>query len=204
MSEEVLARMFEPFFSTKPKGQGNGVGLATARDTVDRYGGLLHVHSRKGLGSVFEVYMPEAAAEQSPRDGLEPAEPETVGGPKGTILLAEDEELVRTPLRELLEHAGYSVVCARDGQEAVELYRRAEGGIDLLLLDIAMPRMSGPQVLAELRKENRAVRALFTSGYDRSSPPGEACEGGEMLHKPYDSALLLRRIAETLAAMRCG
>ena len=106
------------------------------------------------------------------------------------------------PLRELLEHAGYRVVCARDGQEAVELYRRAEGGIDLLLLDIAMPRMSGPQVLAELRKENRSVRALFTSGYDRFSQPGEACEGGEMLHKPYDSALLLRRIAETLAAMR--
>ena len=66
MSEEVLARMFEPFFSTKPKGQGNGVGLATARDTVDRYGGLFHVHSRKGLGSVFEVYIPEAASRAKP------------------------------------------------------------------------------------------------------------------------------------------
>jgi len=196
MSPEVQARVFEPFFSTKPQGIGTGLGLATAYGVVQRHGGLLHVRSAPGLGSSFEVYLPHSNAPSAAF--AEPQSHDTPEGGSETILIAEDDALVRAAVVHLLEYFGYNVLVAKDGVDAIEVYRRFEHDVDLLMLDITMPRLSGPQALEEIRKLNPHVRAIFTSGYASTSHP---IARDAILHKPYDPNALLRRIRTELGRM---
>ena len=196
MAPEVQARVFEPFFSTKPQGIGTGLGLATAYGVVQRHGGLLHVRSAPGLGSSFEVYLPHSNARSTVF--VEPQAHDTPEGGSETILIAEDDALVRAAVVHLLEYFGYNVLVAKDGVDAIEVYRRFEHDIDLLMLDITMPRLSGPQALEEIRKLNPHVRAIFTSGYASMSHP---VARDAVLHKPYDPNTLLRRIRTELGRM---
>jgi two-component system, cell cycle sensor histidine kinase and response regulator CckA len=196
MAPEVQARVFEPFFSTKPQGIGTGLGLATAYGVVQRHGGLLHVRSAPGLGSSFEVYLPHSNARSTVF--VEPQAHDTPEGGSETILIAEDDPLVRAAVVHLLEYFGYNVLVAKDGVDAIEVYRRFEHDIDLLMLDITMPRLSGPKALEEIRKLNPHVRAIFTSGYASMSHP---VARDAVLHKPYDPNTLLRRIRTELGRM---
>jgi PAS domain S-box-containing protein len=196
MTPEVQARVFEPFFSTKPQGIGTGLGLATAYGVVRRHGGLLHVRSAPGLGSCFEVYLPQSNARATVFAELQSND--TPEGGSETILIAEDDALVRTAVVHLLEYFGYNVLVAKDGAEAIEMYRRFEHDIDLLMLDITMPRVSGPKALEEIRKLNPHVRAIFTSGYASTSHP---IARDAILHKPYDPNVLLRRIRIEIGRM---
>ena len=198
MTPETQARVFEPFFTTKPRGKGTGLGLATAYAIVRDHGGHIHVQSELGRGSVFEVYLPRAAyAESSPRRLTEDHVPPA----RGVVLLADDEPLVRRVARRVLRHAGMEVIEAVDGEDAVARMREHRDRVDVVLLDLDMPRMSGEMAFPRLKALSPGVKVVISSGYvDRDREETLRAAGvDDILHKPYDSLALVQAIARTLA-----
>ena len=193
-------RVFEPFFTTKEVGKGSGLGLATVYGIVKQHEGFVEIAHDVAQGAAFDVYIPVAegavaAQPQAPRAGSSPEG-------TGTILLAEDEDLVRRLAKRVLERAGYRVVVARDGAEAVEIVEGGARGIDLALLDVVMPKASGAEVAARLRAVRPDVPVIFCSGYSRQMvDEGWRIEGDEveLLLKPYEPAALLERVHACLA-----
>jgi len=168
MGERTLKRLFEPFFTTKDIGQGTGLGLATVRGIVQQHGGWVEVDSRVGKGSTFRVYLPalartQAAPPVSPRQAL-------VSG-QGTILVVEDEPMLRTTSRKLLARAGYMVLEAAEGQEALALWQQKRSEIDLLFTDMVMPgELNGLQLAERLLAEKPGLKVIITSGYHTDLP----------------------------------
>jgi CheY-like chemotaxis protein len=196
MSEETMSRIFEPFYSTKSTGRG--MGLAAIRGIVENHGGEVVAESRPGEGSTFSVLLPASAERRK-------AARHVAAGPRpdtGRILLADDEPDVRAVVRAMLESLGYSVIEAKDGREAVELFGREHAGIDMVLLDQRMPRLTGEAALAEMRKIAPGVRAILASGYDESDRIGEivAAGFGGFLQKPFRRQELGEKIADVLSA----
>jgi len=172
--EEIMPRIFDPYFTTRP--QGSGLGLATSHSIVKRHGGHIAVESMKGQGTTFHVYLAAAASE--------PAAGDAGNGRKvergGRILVMDDEPMIRKVSRRMLEHLGYEVVFASNGREAVELYgkARAEGrGFSALIMDLTIPGdMGGKEAMAEILKVDPDARALASSGYSNDpvmSNPGD-------------------------------
>jgi PAS domain S-box-containing protein len=196
MDEGTRARIFDPFFSTK--GPGRGLGLAAARGIVRSASGDLSLTSSPSEGTRFVVRFPKATFED------EPAAIETglvgVVDRDATILLVEDESLVRAVARQFLEMGGYRVLEATNGIEAVELYRVHRDEIAAVVMDLTMPGMNGRDALQEIRALDPAVKAILTSGYVRSdSGDGSAREElGDVLQKPYRASTLLGRVARVL------
>ena len=195
MAPEVLERIFEPFFTTKPVGEGTGLGLALAMGIVEQHGGLLHAYSEVGVGTTFKVYLPVHIAKAISVGSR------VVGAvPRGSerVLLAEDDDLVRESTRRLLTQAGYTVVVARDGQEALEL--ATDTSFDLVLLDTVMPRLNGREAFERIRVIRPGTRFLFASGYAADVLPQHflAEHSLELLPKPYDPDSLLRAIRAAL------
>ncbi len=192
-------RIFEPFFTTKEVGKGTGLGLATVYGIVKQHDGMIEVAGEVPEGATFRIYLPIApSAEQAERHP--PAVPAAPGGHE-TILLAEDEELVRSLARRVLEKAGYRVLVARDGQEATVLIESCAQEIDLALLDVVMPKGGGREVGARLRALRPDVPVLYCSGYGRQSLDESWLSevDAELLLKPYEPKALLRRVHERLA-----
>ena len=162
MDAETLRRVFEPFFTTKPVGFGTGLGLSTVYGLAKQHRGVATVYSEPGRGTSVKVYFPAAVG-----DGR--AATAVVGAPalrgSETILLAEDEDALRHTTRRVLEKHGYKVLAARGGAEALELWRAHAGSIDLILSDVVMPKMGGPEFVAAARAQGCTVPVLFTSGY---------------------------------------
>jgi CheY-like chemotaxis protein len=160
IAPEVLPRIFEPFFSTKGPGKGSGLGLAMVFGIVQQHQGWVECHSAVGRGTCLDIYLPRYAG---------PVAAAVVAAPPGsaegneTILVADDESLLRGLARAILERQGYKVLLAGDGVEAVETYRRQRS--DLVVLDLTMPRLSGREALRQLRAIDPNVRVLFASGY---------------------------------------
>jgi PAS domain S-box-containing protein len=199
MSAEVRQHAFEPFYTTKGEGKGTGLGLATVYGIVKQHKGLIDIQSEVGRGTQVSVYLPTAPALQEAE--AEQNLPPPPGGHE-TILLAEDEEAVRKLGRRVLEGAGYRVIEARDGQEAVELYAKSGQSIHLALLDVVMPRRNGRAACEAIRALNAQARVLFASGYSEASlSPEQVPVGGwDLVQKPYNPAELLRRVREALDA----
>jgi two-component system, cell cycle sensor histidine kinase and response regulator CckA len=197
---EVLEHIFEPFFTTKEVGKGTGLGLATVYGIVKQHDGMIDVAAQPAGGTVFRIYFPstdEEGAADEPRDS-------GVIARHGheTILLAEDEELVRNLALRVLEHAGYRVLVARDGAEAIALVESRGAEIDLALLDVVMPKANGPQVRARIREIQPGMAVLYCSGYSRQMLADSAVpddESIELLLKPYAPRLLLDRVRAVLA-----
>lgn len=198
MDGETMARIFEPFFTTKSVGRG--MGLAAIRGIVENHGGEIRASSRPGEGSTFTVFLP-ASVER--RKSVRHASRAPIAG-RGRILLADDEPDVRAVVRAMLESLGYTVVEARDGREAVELFRRHPDEIDLVLLDLVMPRLTGEAALGEIRAIDPTVRAVLASGYDESGRIREIVGGGfgGFLQKPFRRQELGEKIEEVLGAPR--
>jgi two-component system, cell cycle sensor histidine kinase and response regulator CckA len=204
MSAEVQARLFEPFFTTKKQGQGAGMGLAMAYGIVKAHKGWISVRSAPGEGSTFQVYLPVAGEDVSPTRPLETEQ--SVEGGAECILVVDDEELVRLFAEAALERAGYRILTAADGEEALQTYTRQGAEIDLVLLDYSMPGLTGLQVLQELKKLNPQVRAIFSSGYtvDQDSDQLLAAGGKAFLAKPYRPDDLLRVVRGVLETRSQG
>ncbi|MGH9900509.1 MAG: PAS domain-containing protein [Pyrinomonadaceae bacterium] len=200
MNEETQAHIFEPFFTTKETGKGTGLGLATVYGIVKQSGGYVFVESEVGRGTTFEVYLTraeEAAAadERRGRDTVPPPGSETV-------LVVEDEEMVRTVAREVLEICGYRVLAAGGGAEAVALCEREDCAIDLLVTDVVMPGMSGRELAERLLGLCPRMRVLYMSGYTDDAIVHHGVLGGGMdfIEKPFTPEALSRKVRETLDA----
>ncbi|HUJ41833.1 MAG TPA: PAS domain S-box protein [Candidatus Acidoferrales bacterium] len=196
MDATTLGRIFEPFFTTKPPGLGTGLGLATAYGVVKQHGGFIEVDSALGAGTSFHLYFPVAMAAEREAEAPQSAEP--VRGGTETILLAEDHEGLRELVRESLQGLGYQVLAANDGQEALDLFRRHAGKVDLLVLDVVMPRLRGPDVYQRIRELNPLIPVLFCTGYNPDSAQGEALSSHPVLQKPYPALELARAVRQLL------
>jgi CheY-like chemotaxis protein len=198
---EVLPRIFEPFFTTKEAGRGSGLGLATAYAVLRQHEGGITVESVVGAGSTFQIYLPRSLEPQAP---IAPALALEPGSGSGTILLVDDEPAVRRPLRQALGICGYVVLEAGDGLEALRIHGQRDTAVDLVVLDVKMPGMSGWDVLAELKRRAPALPVILTSGYTRedSTPPVAAAVPDGYLPKPYDLAELTAQVRQLLQQRR--
>lgn len=197
MDAETQAHIFEPFFTTKEKGKGTGLGLATVYGVVKQSGGFIWVYSELGKGTTFKVYLPrvdEASAPTTPA-----AAPSQMLRGTETVLLTEDERDVRDVAREFLESAGYKVLQAPSGEDALALAEEHAGTIDLLVTDMVMPGMSGQELARQLRRERQDLRVLYMSGYSEHATKEAAwSEGSAVLAKPFSRSALLRTAREVL------
>jgi CheY-like chemotaxis protein len=199
MPDAVKDRIFEPFFTTKEVGKGTGLGLSMVYGIVSQSGGTIAVDSVVAQGTIFTITLPAAEL-----PGIaEAPEAEDVGAPNGneTILIVEDAEDVRTLARRTLEERGYTVRVARNAAEALEI--AAAGNIDVLLTDIVMPQMSGPELVAQYLATWPAPLVIFMSGYaDDALSRYELDPGAVFLRKPFTPATLARTVRRALDAWR--
>jgi signal transduction histidine kinase len=198
MSEEVKAHLFEPFFTTKPSGQGTGLGLATCFGIVKQNASHINVHSEVGSGTTFKIYFPQVqSALEPPRVRNQPTE---AAGGNETVLLVEDEPVVRELAVATLREKGYLVVEAVNGEEGLRLARQHDGKIDLVLTDVVMPVMGGKEMADALRTYHPDTKVLFTSGYTEEAlgHHGVLLPGIGFLPKPYLTTTLTRKVREVL------
>jgi len=198
MSEEVKAHIFEPFFTTKEQGSGTGLGLATTYGAVKQSGGAIEVYSEVGIGTTFKIYLPRV--EEQVTKPVNDDRPTDLPGGTETVLIVEDEGILRNLCVQILEQLGYRVLQARNGTEAIAKVQGYGDRIDLLLTDVVMPGMNGSELATQLVLHNPEMKVLFTSGYteDVISHHGVLAEGVSFIGKPYRSAALARKIREVL------
>ncbi|GMV16327.1 MAG: response regulator [Polyangiaceae bacterium] len=198
MSDEVLAHAIDPFFTTKDVGRGTGLGLSTVYGIAKQSGGGLRIDSSVGHGSTVKVYLP--LRQGVPATPEPPAVPRPVRGGDERILVAEDDETVAKVVVRALTARGYRVELASDGAQALERCLARRGDVDLLVTDVVMPRMNGPELVRALRAEGIGVPVLFMSGYtrDEALPPGDGDGPVELLEKPFTATELVTRVREVL------
>ncbi len=202
MDESVRARVFDPFFTTKE--DGTGLGLATVRDAATRSGGAVSVESAPGRGAAFRVFWPRAEGAAEPAAAARPVAASPKAPRRALILVVEDDEAVRRFAMRSLERAGYEVVTAADGAEALRLSDSHEGLFDAVVLDVVLPRVRGPEVAERLRARQPTARVLFVSGYRTEEASLPAGPDGRCLFlpKPFTAADLAEKIRELVATAR--
>jgi PAS domain S-box-containing protein len=198
MDQETQLRIFDPFFTTKELGKGTGLGLATVYGIVKQSGGFIWVYSELSKGTIFKVYLPCVGQSAQP---LEQKEPDQLI-PQGceTILFAEDSESLREMAREYLESVGFTVLAAASGAEALQRAKEYAGTIHLLLTDVVMPEMSGPELARQMVTLHPGIKVVFTSGYtdDAIARHGVIDASVDFIQKPYRPKALVRKIQEVL------
>ncbi|WP_051617437.1 hybrid sensor histidine kinase/response regulator [Desulfonatronovibrio hydrogenovorans] len=199
MDEHVLSKMFEPFFTTKGLGVGTGLGLATVYGIVKQNNGYIYAHSRPGHGTVFSVYFPGIQGEQASFFGRKQAQQDLARG-SGTVLLVEDEEMVLELTSEVLEQLGYTVLSSSSPTLALEKAKEYQGEIDLLVTDVNMPVMNGPELARKIRTVRPDIRVLFMSGYtsDLMRHQDLLCNETLFLQKPFSAEELSQKIRRVL------
>jgi nitrogen-specific signal transduction histidine kinase/CheY-like chemotaxis protein len=196
MDPDLQTRIFEPFFTTKGAGRGTGLGLSTVYGIVTQNGGHIGVQSIPGSGSMFVIHLPAARPEAAA-----PATAETSGDGvalTGTLLVAEDDEVLRGLIQAMLEEGGYRVLTARSGEEALETVAAVRGEIDALVTDVVMPGMRGPDLAARLREQRPDLPVVFMSGYGGQPFEHELGRGDAFLTKPFGIEALLSALGEVL------
>ncbi|MBI4537877.1 MAG: PAS domain S-box protein [Gemmatimonadetes bacterium] len=197
MDEPTRAKIFEPFFTTKPVGQGTGLGLAVVYGLVKQHRGGIEVESERGLGTAMHVYLPAAEGQVISGTGGSEAIREIPGGSE-TILVVEDEPALRRAAQRCLERAGYTVLLAADGEEALELLKNRGRTVDLVVTDVVMPRLGGVELYHAARELDRSLRFLFATGYSSAEPGGLTDTGVPVLEKPWTAASLTRHVRDEL------
>ena len=197
MDEETRRHIFEPFFTTKGAGRGTGLGLSTVQGIVAQSGGHINVYSEPGQGTTFEIYLPALA--QAAAEGEKPAAAPALGGNE-TVLVVEDQAEVRDYAVAALKEYGYRVIEAESGAEALRLCERDLGRIHLVLTDVVMPNMSGPELANRLEKLRPGTKVLFMSGYtdDVILQQGVLDESAEFVQKPFSPRELAVKVREVL------
>jgi two-component system cell cycle sensor histidine kinase/response regulator CckA len=200
MDEAVIEHIFEPFFTTKENGKGTGLGLATALGIAKQHEGTIEVYSQVGKGSIFHLFLPAIAKAPDP---IIQSDESAVRGGTETILVAEDNEGIRSMIHESLTTLGYTVILAKDGDEAVAKFGAARGGISLILMDVIMGRTSGADAYAAISTIKPSMPVIFMSGYSKegatlaSSLPNST----ELLQKPFSPKTMARRVRALLDAV---
>jgi PAS domain S-box-containing protein len=202
MDEAVRQRIFEPFFTTKPEGVGTGLGLSTVYGIVKQSGGYVWVESTPGRGTTFTIHLPRAEGPAEPKTERPEVDARAKRGE--TILVVEDQANLREMICEVLDDNGYSVLAARDAQEALSLVKTHRGRIDLLLTDVVMPGLSGNELAGQLTPRDPALRVLYMSGYTSDIIAGHGVLPGglQLLEKPFTSLALTRRVRQVLDEKR--
>jgi signal transduction histidine kinase len=192
-----LDHIFEPFFTTKSQNKGTGLGLATVYGIVKQHGGFIFANSGQATGTCFRVYLPAAAGRHEPPEAVRLNEP-----PKGTetILLAEDHEGLRSTAQEMLQNLGYRVITAADGQESVDVFNKHYAQVDLIIMDVVMPILTGPEAYTRMCAVRPDLRVIFTTGYTPKTKDLVAMleKGASILRKPYSLISLSQLIRGTL------
>ena len=198
MDADTLRHVFEPFFTTKPKGRGTGLGLATVHGIVNQAGGHISIYSEAGIGTRVLVLLP--ATQESPVVEQPKAAPAPRGGHE-TILLVEDADDLRQVCEQILNRYGYRVIAAGGADEALAAASRHTGRIDLLLTDVVMPGIQGPELASRLQSSRPETRVLYMSGYAEPmlGPAGTLGAGFDLLDKPFTEAVLVDRVQQALA-----
>jgi two-component system cell cycle sensor histidine kinase/response regulator CckA len=197
MDAETKAHIFEPFFTTKEQGKGTGLGLATVYGVVKQSGGWIWVDSEPGRGARFEIYLPAVEKTEETTTLTEVTESISAGNSE-TILIAEDEDGVRELASQFLASAGYRVIAAEDGRNALALAEQS-GSIHLLLTDVVMPNMRGPELSKQLKRRCPNLKVVYMSGYlEYGVGSDEFVEESFFLQKPFSGATLIQKIGEAL------
>lgn len=199
MDKETRARLFEPFFTTKEVGKGTGLGLSMVYGIVKQSGGFIQVHSEVGLGAEFRIYLPRVPEAPEPDVPIQAASRQRA---VETVLVVEDEPALREPVCRLLKGAGYRVLAGKDVNEAIQIAKQHKGSLDLLLTDVVMPILSGPQLAKYLRPLHPGMKVLYMSGHPEPRQSGSALlPEVESIQKPFTKQKLLTRLREVL---ECG
>jgi CheY-like chemotaxis protein len=199
MDRETQARVFEPFFTTKSTDPGAGLGLSVVYGVVDQSGGYIEIESEPGAGSTFRIYLPQVAA-KAPAAEQPPSLLESLPRGSETFLIAEDDAPIRLLAMSVLKQLGYEVLCAPDGRAALELAHSRSLNIDLLLSDVVMPGIGGPELAARLRNAAPELRIVLMSGYAAHVLAEGELEriGACFLQKPFSMESLARRVRRVL------
>jgi CheY-like chemotaxis protein len=200
MTEAVLARAREPFYTTKEEGKGTGLGLAIVSSIAHKCGGAIVIDSAEGRGTRVRVYFPLAGP--SVDRSADPAPDAAPSRGTETVLLVEDEEDVRELVREMLQEAGYQVLCAKRPSEAERISGEFQPPIHMLLTDVVMPEMNGAQLAGRLSARRADLKVLYMSGYPDHSTTGALPPGVDLMVKPFKKRALLSRVREVLDASR--
>jgi CheY-like chemotaxis protein len=200
IDRELQAKIFDPFFTTKPMGKGTGLGLSIVYGVVEQHGGWITVESEPGAGATFHLYLPAAPSDSA----VNPASAGGVTGSRGhgeRILLVEDEPAVRAIAGRILSDHGYVVRDAASPSEAQSIFEMAGARFDLLLTDVVLPEMSGPELCQRLRERAAGLKVVYMSGYDDNvlSPHG-VLGAGAYLQKPFTHDSLLKIVRQAIEA----
>jgi PAS domain S-box-containing protein len=200
--DDVRPRIFEPFFTTKPFGKGSGLGLALVFGIVQQHEGWVECTSAEGRGTCFEIFLPRLV--QATTNGPVLEAPLLANGRRATILVVDDEEMIRDLARTWLEHLGYRVRLANDGRQALEVFQQERGSINLVILDLVMPELPGRQVFRRLREIDADVPVLFSSGF--SNEPRRPDDDGVVgfIGKPYQLTDLAEAVRKALEPLLTG
>jgi len=195
ISSENLQKIFEPFFTTKKQGKGTGLGLAAVYGTVQDHHGAINVYSEVGTGTVFHIYLPCSEKSVQSRQ----IDAKVIDG-SGQILLVDDEEIIRITGKHMLEEMGYSVLLAKNGREAVEIFQERNKSIDLVIMDMIMPEMNGHEAFFKLKKIDKNCKVVISSGFPKNERLDELMKSGlyGFIHKPYRDFELSQLLSKVL------
>jgi two-component system, cell cycle sensor histidine kinase and response regulator CckA len=198
MDEATRARIFEPFFTTKEVGKGTGLGLSTVYGIIKQSGGYIWVYSELGIGTTFKIYLPRIKRDVEMEEAIE-SDAKTARALE-TVLLVEDEAVLRNLAQEILEMSGYRVLLAATGAEALRISEQYAGEVHILLTDVVMPGMSGPELETKLKAQRPAIKVLFMSGYTDEAivQHGVLNENVDFIQKPFTAISLIKKIREVL------
>jgi PAS domain S-box-containing protein len=201
MSADTLERVFEPFFTTKPPGEGTGMGLASSYGLITRAGGTIEIESEPGHGTMVTIVLP-AGGETISNGRTATSRPMDPRGQGETVLLVEDDDVLREGIRRMLSKSGYQVFPCADGTEALQVLSRARTRFDVLLTDVVMPKMLGPKLAQLVRAKQPEIRVLFMSGYAAGAlgPTNRLDKGCDLLRKPFGHHQLLTKLRDVLSS----
>ena len=203
---QVVDRIFEPFFTTKHPGQGTGLGLSIVYGIVAQNGGHIRVESVPGAGSCFQIFLPCCAAPQPESEAAPEVSEQPAPAASGTILLVDDEESILRPTRRTLERLGFRVLATVSASEAIRLFEAERKPVDLLITDVIMPDMSGPELVRELLRRQPGLKHLFISGHTANllSGAGLGAPPANCIQKPFSHAALAEKVREILSGQTAG
>ena len=201
MSRQVKAHIFEPFFTTKERGKGTGLGLSVVYGVINNHRGFVHVDSEMGVGTTFNIYLPVEHSLAQNGNG-QPAKPPQKSAAAQTILLVEDEEMLRDLGVMILQEEGYRVLSAKDGVEALEIFEKYVDEVGLVICDLGLPRLGGRDVFMKMKESKPGVRAIVASGYLDPTLRSEILRAGviDTIQKPYDFREMLEKIRSIIGA----